>query len=476
MDLSKLSDEDLIALKSGDLSKVSDSGLMILKGAQGAADDAPKKEKAPGFSLSATPLDSWKRAKQDIPYLAAGALRGAGSIGASLLTPIDALVRKAGISNDYFGRTDRRESMDAVLQDMGADLESVPFKVGKIGTEVAGTLGAGGFLAKGAQAAKLAPSLVSALKTGGTSAGASTPFWPGAAAKVVGGAATGGASAALVNPTEENIKQGTAYGGGLAALGAAASPAAQWMSRYLMHSALKPGAQALRTGDYNVAIDTLLQKGISPTQGGLKRLVSEIDDLNNQISSAIGSSTAKVDKYAPLQALADTSQKFAKQVNPTPDLNAIHSVATDYLNHPLVTGADMPVQLAQAMKQGTYQVLKGKYGEVGSAATEAQKALARGLKDEIAAAVPGVGKLNAEETKLLKTLDITEYRALMALNSNPMGLTWLSNNPGRMAAFMADRSTAFKALLARMLNRSNQVAQGVGPGVAPMAGVLAAQE
>ena len=32
---------------------------------------------------------------------------------------------------------------------------------------------------------------------------------------------------------------------------------------------------------------------------------------------------------------------------------------------------------AQAMKQGTYQVLKGKYGEQGSASVEAQKALAR---------------------------------------------------------------------------------------------------
>lgn len=115
----------------------------------------------------------------------------------------------------------------------------------------------------------------------------------------------------------------------------------------------------------------------------------------------------------------------------------------------------IPVELAQKMKQGTYKSLKGKYGEVGSASTEAQKALARGLKDQIADVVPGIGPLNAEEARLLKTLDVAERRALMELNKNPMGLSILAGNKAAFAGFMADRSAAFKALAARAINRAS---------------------
>lgn len=44
MDLSKLSDADLLALKAGDLSKVSDAGLMALKGASSSVRDATEKD------------------------------------------------------------------------------------------------------------------------------------------------------------------------------------------------------------------------------------------------------------------------------------------------------------------------------------------------------------------------------------------------------------------------------------------------
>lgn len=111
----------------------------------------------------------------------------------------------------------------------------------------------------------------------------------------------------------------------------------------------------------------------------------------------------------------------------------------------------IPVELAQEMKQGTYRVLKGKYGEVGSASTEAQKALARGLKDEIARVVPEVSQLNAKESALLNALAQVEHRAAVAGNKNPAGLAWLSNNPGAWASFMADRSELFKSIVARLI-------------------------
>lgn len=204
MDLSKLSDADLIALQNRDLSKVSDAGLAYL---QGAAPEAPQKAKA---TLS-------QDIKQGLGNLAAGAVHGAGSIGATLLSPVDAALdffNRGGFGDKVSEKTlsglvtdkkpltrneQRRADMDAALQTMGADPESLLYKGGKIGAEIAGTAGAGGVLAKGASlipgVAKAAPALIEALRTGGMASG---PM----AARVAGGAATGAASAGLVNPEE----------------------------------------------------------------------------------------------------------------------------------------------------------------------------------------------------------------------------------------------------------------------------------
>lgn len=116
----------------------------------------------------------------------------------------------------------------------------------------------------------------------------------------------------------------------------------------------------------------------------------------------------------------------------------------------------LPIQLAQQLKQGTYKVVDKKYGQLGNAETEAQKALARGLKEGVAEAAPEVAKLNAKESDLINTLKVTERRALMDANKNPMGLALLAHNPASWAAFMADKSALFKSLAARTLNKMSQ--------------------
>jgi len=99
---------------------------------------------------------------------------------------------------------------------------------------------------------------------------------------------------------------------------------------------------------------------------------------------------------------------------------------------------------------------------VGSAETEAQKSIARGLKDEIADAVPEVAPLNARESDLLNALKVSERRALIEINKNPMGLSLLASNPATWAAFMADRSAGFKAIVARMLYSGQKAIPQVG--------------
>jgi hypothetical protein len=155
--------------------------------------------------------------------LGAGAVRGAGSIGATLLAPLDAAYRASGLpQNDFIGRTDRRESMDGALRSLvGADTDSFAYGAGKLGTEVAGTLGAGGVLGAGARlAGQAAPSiarganvLADSLASSGMRLGGGAPnaLLAQLSARVAGGAGAGAASAGLVDPTDAGL--GAVIGG-----------------------------------------------------------------------------------------------------------------------------------------------------------------------------------------------------------------------------------------------------------------------
>ncbi len=139
--------------------------------------------------------------------LYSGMVRGAGSIGATLLRPIESAEEN----------TARRQKIDMSLKDLtGADPESLAYKTGKLTGEVAGTAGAGGLLAKPLQVA--APRLAAALESSGFSAGQNlakgAPVAQRAAdigIRMTGGAASGGASAGLIDPN--NAEEGAIVGG-----------------------------------------------------------------------------------------------------------------------------------------------------------------------------------------------------------------------------------------------------------------------
>lgn len=251
------------------------------------------------------------------------------------------------------------------------------------------------------------------------------------------------------------------------------SPAMREAAKDVMQSALKPTIAQLRTGKAARAIETLLEQGINATKGGVAKMKASISELNTQIADAIKNSPAVVDKSKVAQYLQGTLDKFSKQVNPEADTKAIKAAWDEFINHPLLAGKqDIPVKLAQEMKQATYKSLGEKsYGELKGAATEAQKTLARGLKEEIASAVPGIDGLNKAESQLINALNVTERRALMDANKNPGGLVWLAKNPEAAIGFMADKSALFKSLLARMLySGSEQIPANVARVIGATAG------
>lgn len=170
-----------------------------------------------GRGSAAQELGALNSIKQGAGNLVAGAVRGAGSIGATIVAPYDmAKDALAGKGLSLESNRERRRAMDEGLGMMGADTDSLLYKGGKLTTEIAGTAGVGGLVANGlgrsATIASNAPNVLTAIRTAGMSAGGAT----GAAnplARAAGGAVAGGASAALVDP--ESAGSGAAIGAAL---------------------------------------------------------------------------------------------------------------------------------------------------------------------------------------------------------------------------------------------------------------------
>lgn len=138
--------------------------------------------------------------------MAGAVLSGAGDIGATLLSPIDAAARAMGVQNSFIGRNDRRQAIEEALKTTGVDTDSLEFKGTKLGTQIAGTAGVGGMLAK--PVSMIAPKLAQAIASSGFSAGGA-----GMATRSAGGAISGAVSAGLVNP--DDIGTGALIGGAL---------------------------------------------------------------------------------------------------------------------------------------------------------------------------------------------------------------------------------------------------------------------
>lgn len=151
--------------------------------------------------------------KQGLGNLAAGAVRGAGSIGATILAPADIFNdAMAGKGLSLESNRKRRADMDAGLGNLGAKTDSWMYQGGKLAGEIAGTAGAGPALAGGARVAGASPAVVSALQTGGLNVGGMTGI-PGLLTRGAAGAAVGGTAAGMINPEDAGL--GAALGAAL---------------------------------------------------------------------------------------------------------------------------------------------------------------------------------------------------------------------------------------------------------------------
>lgn len=231
-------------------------------------------------------------------------------------------------------------------------------------------------------------------------------------------------------------------------MGESSAPLFDGASRKLMQSALKPSAKSVLNGQADDAVNTLLREGYTVSNGSVSKMEGRIDALNNELKAAISGSNAAVDPIKAASRVRGVLDKFGKQVDSKADVDAIVGTVMRFIKDHQNA---IPVQLAQEIKQGTYRVLAGKYGEMGSASTEAQKAIARGLKEEIAAAVPAVSGLNQQESALINAKNLVARRMATQNNANPIGITHLSPTWFQGMMGLLDRSAWAKSSLANGL-------------------------
>lgn len=232
------------------------------------------------------------------------------------------------------------------------------------------------------------------------------------------------------------------------------SPFMQSAGKRMMQSALKPPIKERMTGEAADAVQTLLDEGASVTESGVMKLRQKADDLAKQIEAEIANSNTTINKGDVGKRLLDTLKQFKNQVNPNADIGALKKAWLEFRNHPdLIGKQQIPVQQAQSLKQGTYRALGDKpYGELQGASIEAQKQLARALKEEVANAVPSVAAPMSRQSDIINALKLAERRVAGAQNNSMLGLAPLGPSPLSWLLFLADRNPATVSALARMTN------------------------
>lgn len=223
-------------------------------------------------------LDVVKRDQKRGVNTLAGLVRGASSIGTTLLYPFDKAMDVIK-GNRFEQNVQRRRSLDPGLTTLtGSNPNSIAYKGGKLASEIAGTSGAGGVLAKGVKTvAPGAVALQNALRTGGMVAG-KTPGMANMATRVIGGGITGGTMAGMVEPKQ--AKKGAAVGALMPPAMMAAGKVGQTIGRAVSGPAVPDNVRK--------SVESALNAGyvIPPTQAKPTLVNRALEGLSGKITTA----------------------------------------------------------------------------------------------------------------------------------------------------------------------------------------------
>lgn len=254
-------------------------------------------------------------------------------------------------------------------------------------------------------------------------------------------------------------------------VGKLASPAMRSGAERLMQSAVKPGLKARETGDASKAINTMLEKGINATEGGMAATQAKVTSLENNIQTILNSSPATVNK----QNVAGGVQKALNEVRLNLDVvqneDDIRKAAQKFIDHPALRqyGNDIPVSVLNQMKQAFYKELKERAYDPRvqlTAADKGQKAIASKMRTEIAAAEPAIVPTLKDQSELINVLKVAGPQVRREGNKNIVGLGWLSPSMEKTAMWMLDRYPWFKSFLARTTFQGREAIPNLVSGTA----------
>jgi hypothetical protein len=193
-------------------------------------------------------------------------------------------------------------------------------------------------------------------------------------------------------------------------VGKVAQPVAQRAAETLYQSALKPTKSVLKgvrtppgsgpDAARQALVKTGLREEIPVSPRGSQKVGNLIDSLNAEVEARLDAAQRAgktVDPAIVEQEIRNVASNFTEQINAQPELAAIEAVRENFMANPITQAGPIPIQTAQRMKSNTYQGLRGKYGKELGGTIEAEKAGARGLKEQIEQGAPEVAGLNARE-------------------------------------------------------------------------------
>ena len=166
-------------------------------------------------------------------------------------------------------------------------------------------------------------------------------------------------------------------------------------------------------------------------------------------------------------------------VNETDDVNA---TIARFMNHPALKpyGDQIPLSVMNRMKQAFYKSVGDKKYTPGYQLTmedKTNKALAHGMRAEVAEKAPQTVPTLAEQSELLNVLKVAGPNAERRAYNMAVGLGSLSPRLINAAVWMLDRYPWFKSYLARQAYHNPRLPQEIATaGVITQAGARQQQE
>lgn len=286
----------------------------------------------------------------------------------------------------------------------------------------------------------------------------------GAAGQALKGAVQGTAAPTMAGRAAQ-IGTAGAGQGGAEAVGAGLGAIASKVAPKLMQSALKPTLSVLKEYRTTPArlVKTLLDEGVNVSEGGLQRLNDLLTAKNVEIADAVKNAPGLIGKDSILSRLGQTYERFSKGLDARGAMKAISEEGGKLIDHPEYVGDALTVPQAQGLKQAIYAEASDAYGQLSRPALEAKKSIARGLKEEIETAAPGIKGLNAREAEFMAARDAVERRVTVAGNRDPVGFAWVAAHPTTFLAALIDRAPVVKSMLSHLMYDSAAKISKVSP-------------